>query len=75
MPVINRDEFAADVLNGTQAALVAHQTLGKAKGVFGIGNGNPGSTSIDKHQNGSEQGILDYNKANGTSFTRRQVRR
>ncbi len=36
--------------------LVAHKTLGKAKGVFGIGNGNPGSTSIDKRQNGSEQG-------------------
>ena len=56
-------------LNGSQAALVAHKTLGKAKGVFGIGNGNPGSTSIDKRQNGSEQGILDYNKANGTNFT------
>ena len=50
-------------------ALVAHKTLGKAKGVFGVGNGNPGSTSIDKRQNGSEQGILDYNKANGTNFT------
>ncbi len=68
VPVINQDEFAAGVLNGAQAALVAHRS-GKAKGVFGIGNGNPGSTSIDKRQNGSEQGILDYNKANGTGFT------
>jgi ABC-type sugar transport system substrate-binding protein len=69
VPVVNQDEFVAGVINGSQAALVAHKTLGKAKGIFGIGNGNPGSTSIDKRQNGSEQGILDYNKANGTNFT------
>ena len=49
--------------------LLRTRLLAKTKGVFGIGNGNPGSTSIDKRQNGSEQGILDYNKANGTSFT------
>jgi ABC-type sugar transport system substrate-binding protein len=69
VPVVNQDEFASGVINGTQAAFVAHKTLGKTKGIFGIGNGNPGSTSIDKRQNGSEQGILDYNKANGTNFT------
>src|SRR5262249_40770392 len=69
VPVVNQDEFVSGVINGTQAALVAHKTLGKEKGIFGIGNGNPGSTSIDKRQNGSEQGINDYNKANGTNFT------
>jgi ABC-type sugar transport system substrate-binding protein len=69
VPVINQDELAAGIINGTQAATVAHKTLGKTEGVFGIGNGNPGSTSIDKRQNGSEMGILEYNKANGTNFT------
>lgn len=69
VPVINQDELAAGIINGTQAATVAHKTLGKTEGIFGIGNGNPGSTSIDKRQNGSEQGILEYNKANGTNFT------
>jgi simple sugar transport system substrate-binding protein len=69
VPVVNQDEFVAGTINGNQAALVAHKTLGKTKGIFGIGNGNPGSTSIDKRQNGSEQGIMDYNKANGTGFT------
>ena len=34
-----------------------------------LGNGNPGSTSIDKRQNGSEEGIKKYNDANGTSYT------
>src|SRR5579863_3109264 len=67
--VVNQDELATGILHGTKAATVAHKTLGKTKGVFGIGNGNPGSTSIDKRQNGAEQGILDYNKANGTNFT------
>jgi ABC-type sugar transport system substrate-binding protein len=67
--VINQDEMAAGVINGTQAATVAHKTLGKTEGVIGVGNGNPGSTSIDKRQNGTKQGIEDYNKANGTNFT------
>jgi ABC-type sugar transport system substrate-binding protein len=69
VPVVNQDELVAGMINGSQAALVAHKTLGKTEGIFGIGNGNPGSTSIDKRQNGSEQGILEYNKANGTKFT------
>jgi ABC-type sugar transport system substrate-binding protein len=69
VPVVNQDELATGVIHGTKAALVAHKTLAKTKGIFGIGNGNPGSTSIDKRQNGSEQGILEYNKANGTNFT------
>ncbi|GEM_PF-4989637 len=67
--VVNQDEFAAGVINGTQAATVAHKTLNKTEGIFGIGNGNPGATSIDKRQNGTKQGIEDYNKANGTNFT------
>ena len=33
-----------------------------------LGNGNPGSTSIDKRQNGSKLGIEQYNAANGTSY-------
>src|SRR5437870_614178 len=61
--IVNQDEFAAGIINGTQAATVANKTLGKKEGVIGIGNGNPGSTSIDKRQNGSKQGIEDYNKA------------
>jgi ABC-type sugar transport system substrate-binding protein len=69
VPVVNQDELATGVAQGTRAALVAHKTLGKTKGIFGIGNGNPGSTSIDKRQNGTEQGILEYNKANGANFT------
>jgi ABC-type sugar transport system substrate-binding protein len=69
VPVINQDELAAGIINGNQAATVAHKTLGKTEGIFGIGNGNPGSTSIDKRQNGSEMGILAYNEANGTNFT------
>src|SRR5439155_14523782 len=67
--IVNQDEFAAGIINGTQAATIANKTLGKKEGVIGIGNGNPGSISIDKRQNGSKQGIEDYNKANGTNFT------
>jgi len=69
VPVINQDEFAAGMINGAQAAMVAHKVNGKTEGIIGIGNGNPGATSIDKRQNGGEQGILDYNKENSTNFT------
>ena len=62
-------EWIAGIINGTQAAMVAHKVNGKTEGVIGVGNGNPGATSIDKRQNGSEQGILDYNKENSTNFT------
>jgi ribose transport system substrate-binding protein len=67
--IINQDEFNAGIINGTQAATFAHQLSGKTEGVIVLGNGNPGSTSIDKRQNGSKLGIERYNQANGTTYT------
>lgn len=67
--IINQDEFNAGIINGTAAARFAQKLTGKKGGVIVLGNGNPGSTSIDKRQNGSKQGIEAYNKENGTSFT------
>ena len=66
--IINQDEFNAGIINGTQAATFAHELTGKTEGVIVLGNGNPGSTSIDKRQNGSQLGIEQYNAANGTSY-------
>jgi ribose transport system substrate-binding protein len=66
--IINQDEFNAGVINGTQAATFAHELTGKTEGIIVLGNGNPGSTSIDKRQNGSQLGIEQYNEANGTSY-------
>jgi ribose transport system substrate-binding protein len=66
--VINQDEFNAGIINGTQAATFAHELTGKTEGIIVLGNGNPGSTSIDKRQNGSKLGIEQYNAANGTSY-------
>ena len=66
--IINQDEFNAGIINGTQAATFAHELTGKTEGIIVLGNGNPGSTSIDKRQNGSKLGIEQYNAANGTSY-------
>src|SRR5438067_8292558 len=48
--IINQDEFAAGVINGTQAAMWAQQLSGRKDGMIVFGNGNPGATSIDKRQ-------------------------
>lgn len=66
--IINQDEYVNGIINGTQAASFAQQLTGKTEGMIVLGNGNPGATSIDRRQNGSEQGIADYNAANGTNY-------
>jgi ABC-type sugar transport system substrate-binding protein len=66
---IVQDEMAAGILNGTQAALWAERISGKKEGIILIGNGNPGSVSIDLRQKGTEQGISSYNSDHGTEFT------
>jgi ABC-type sugar transport system substrate-binding protein len=67
--IINQDEFNAGIINGTAAATFAQKLTGKKEGVIVLGNGNPGATSIDRRQNGSEEGIKRFNAANGTKFT------
>ncbi len=67
--IVNQDEYNAGILNGTEAATFAEKLTGKKEGVIVLGNGNPGSTSIDKRQHGSEEGVKNYNDANGTSYT------
>lgn len=66
--IINQDEFANGVVNGTQAAKFALELTGKKEGVIVLGNGNPGATSIDRRQNGTQKGIEDFNAANGTNY-------
>jgi len=66
--IINQDEYNAGTLNGWQAAKFAQKLTKKTSGTIVLGNGNPGSTSIDKRQNGSKAGIEAYNKANGTTY-------
>src|SRR5207237_5307666 len=56
-------------INGTQAATWAQKLTGKKEGAIVLGNGNPGATSIDRRQAGSQKGIEDYNAANGTKYT------
>ncbi len=65
--IINQDEYNAGLINGTAAATFGQKLTGKKDGVIVLGNGNPGSTSIDKRQNGSEEGIKRYNLAHGTN--------
>jgi ABC-type sugar transport system substrate-binding protein len=66
--IINQDEFHAGILNGTEAARFAQKQTGKTSGMIVLGNGNPGSTSIDKRQNGSKLGVETYNKEHGTKY-------
>jgi simple sugar transport system substrate-binding protein len=67
--IINQDEYNAGTLNGYQAATFAEKQTGRKDGVIVLGNGNPGSTSIDKRQNGSDEGIKKYNSEHGTNYT------
>lgn len=67
--IVNQDEYAAGIINGTAAATFAQKLTGRTDGIIVLGNGNPGSTSIDKRQNGSEEGVKRYNEANGTNFS------
>ncbi len=67
--IINQDEYNAGLINGTAAATFAQKLTGKKDGVIVLGNGNPGSTSIDKRQNGSEEGVRRYNHENGTNYS------
>jgi ABC-type sugar transport system substrate-binding protein len=66
--IINQDEYNAGLINGTAAATFAQNLTHKKEGIIVLGNGNPGSTSIDKRQNGSAEGIKRYNEANGTKY-------
>jgi ABC-type sugar transport system substrate-binding protein len=67
--VISQDCLAAGHLNGTQAAMWAETITGKKEGVIVIGNGNPGSISIDQRQKGTEEGVAAYNREHGTRYT------
>jgi ABC-type sugar transport system substrate-binding protein len=67
--IIGEDPLVSGYNNGWQGASFAQKLTGKKEGVLIFGNGNPGADLIDNRQKGSEQGILAYNKANGTKFT------
>jgi simple sugar transport system substrate-binding protein len=67
--IINQDEYNAGILNGYQAATFAEKQTGKKEGIIVLGNGNPGASSIDKRQNGSEEGIKKYNTEHGTNYS------
>jgi ABC-type sugar transport system substrate-binding protein len=66
--LIGADGFNEGWNNGWQGAYWANQ-FGRTDGVFVFGNGNPGAALIDARQAGSEQGIMDFNAENGTTFT------
>src|SRR5262249_40911796 len=48
LAIVNQDEYNAGLINGTAAATFAQKLTGKKEGIIVLGNGNPGSTSIDK---------------------------
>ena len=66
---IGENGVAAGYQNGTQVATWAQKLTNKKEGVVLIGSGNPGAAAIDDRQHGTEQGVADYNKANGTNYT------
>jgi ribose transport system substrate-binding protein len=67
--IIGADGFNEGWHNGYQAARWAQQLTGRTEGIIVFGNGNPGAALIDARQAGSEQGIMDYNTENSTSFS------
>jgi ABC-type sugar transport system substrate-binding protein len=66
---IGANEYEAGRKNGWLAAQFAQSLTGRTDGIIVIGSGNPGAAAIDARQFGTEQGVVDYNEANGTSFT------
>ena len=69
LSAIAQDSLASGRLNGIQAATWAERITAKKEGVIIIGNGNPGSVSIDLRQKGTEEGIAAYNRDHGTRYT------
>ncbi len=67
--IIGANGFNEGWNNGWQGAAWAQKLTNKTEGVIVFGNGNPGAALIDARQNGSEQGIKDYNDKNGTKYT------
>jgi len=67
--IIGEDPLNSGYNNGWQGASFAQQLTGKKEGVVLFGNGNPGADLIDNRQKGSQQAVMDYNKAKGTNYT------
>lgn len=66
---VGQEFMPAGIKSGLQAAKYAAQLSGKKEGVIVLGNIAPGHSALDQRQEGARQGIAQYNKENGTTFT------
>lgn len=69
VPFVGQDFIPAGRVNGLQAAKYAHQLTGKTEGRILIDNPSPGVSALEERATGTEQGIDEYNKQNGTNYT------
>lgn len=69
VPFVGQDFIPAGRVNGFQAAKYAQQVTGKTSGTIIVDNPAPGVSAVEERATGTDLGIAEYNKANGTSFT------
>lgn len=71
---VGQEFVPAGIKSGLQAGKHAQQLTGKKEGVIVLGSIAPGHSALDQRQQGAEQGIQQYNKENGTSFTTEKLK-
>ena len=68
VPFVGQDFIPAGRVNGLQAAKYAHEITGKTAGTILVDNPAPGVSALEERATGTDQGIAEYNAANGTTF-------
>lgn len=68
VPFVGQDFIPAGRVNGLEAAKYAHQITGATEGTILVDNPAPGVSALEERATGTDQGIAEYNAANGTSF-------
>jgi ribose transport system substrate-binding protein len=66
---VGQDFIPAGVVNGEQACRYAQQVTKRSEGLIVCGNFAPGNSAIEQRIDGTRQGVEQYNRANGTSFS------
>jgi ABC-type sugar transport system substrate-binding protein len=66
---VGQDFIPAGVVNGLQACKYAQEVTKRSDGLVVCGNFAPGNSAIEQRITGTRQGVEQYNRENGTSFS------
>jgi ABC-type sugar transport system substrate-binding protein len=71
---VGQEFVSAGHTNGFQAAKFAHERANRSDGKIIMQNIQPGHFALETRAKGTQMGVDDYNKANGTKFTAEQLK-